>query len=54
MRAAIDGAEDMADLVKRLDALQLDPTAFAQAMQRGLAIAHLVGQAALLDELRGA
>ena len=54
VRAAVEAAEDLPDLQRRLDALQLDPGAFAQAMQRGLAISHLVGQAALLDEIRGA
>ena len=54
VRAAIEEAADLADLQARLDVLQLDPTAFAAAMQRGIAIAHLVGQAALLDELRNA
>lgn len=52
IQRAFDEAADMPDLARRLAALQLDPTQLAEAMGRGLALAHLVGQAALLDELR--
>lgn len=53
VRAEIEAATDMADLGERLARLQLDPKALAAAMGRGMAIAHLAGQAALLDELAG-
>ncbi|GGG30911.1 hypothetical protein GCM10010964_18560 [Caldovatus sediminis] len=52
IRRAFEEATDMQDLARRLSLLQLDPRALAEAMGRGLALAHLVGQAALLDELR--
>lgn len=52
IRGAFDAASDMQDLVARLERLQLDPTAFAEAMHRGMALAFLTGRAALLDELR--
>lgn len=52
IRNAFDAASDMQDLVARLERLQLDPTAFAEAMHRGMALAFLTGRAALLDELR--
>lgn len=51
IRNAFDAATDMHDLARRLDALDLDDAAFAEAMQRGMALSYLVGQAALLDEL---
>ncbi|MDC7787980.1 DUF935 domain-containing protein [Rhodoplanes sp. TEM] len=51
--AAFDAATDLRDLADRLAALQLDPTALAEAMTRGMALAHLAGQAALLDEIEG-
>lgn len=53
IRTEIEAAEDWDDLQARLDALQLDPAEFALAMQRGLALAHLAGQADLLAELGG-
>lgn len=53
IRAEVDAAEDMPDLVRRLAALNLDPAAFAEAMGRGLVLAQLAGQAALLDEIAG-
>ncbi|MDI4664703.1 DUF935 domain-containing protein [Xanthobacter autotrophicus] len=52
IRRAFDEATDMQDLADRLERMQLDPKAFAEAMTRGMALAHLVGQAALVDELR--
>ncbi len=42
----------MHDLADRLERLQLHHSAYAEAMQRGLALAYLTGQAVLLDELR--
>ena len=51
LRAEFEAATDMADLLRRVRALKLDPEAFAEAMQRGMALAELVGQAAVVDEL---
>jgi hypothetical protein len=53
VRAEVQAATDMHGLARRLAALQLDPAAFAEAMGRGLALAQLAGQAALLDEIEG-
>lgn len=52
IRAEFDAATDMRDLFDRLQRLELDAELFAEAMTRGLVLAHLVGQAALMDELR--
>ena len=52
LRRAFQDATDMRDLAQRVAALDLPADAFAEAMARGLALAHLVGQAALVDELR--
>ena len=55
VRAAIDAASDMHDLKRRLDALELDPDAFAAAMQSAMAIGELAGQVSVLDQVsRGA
>jgi phage gp29-like protein len=51
VRAEFEAATDMQDLAQRLARMQLDPAALAEALGRGMAIAHLAGQAALLDEL---
>jgi phage gp29-like protein len=52
VRAEIDAAVDLPDLADRLTRLQLDPRALAEAMGAAMAVAHLAGRAALLDELR--
>lgn len=52
VRAEMDAAEDMADLGRRLAALQLDPEELARAIGQAMAVAHLAGQAAVLDELQ--
>jgi phage gp29-like protein len=52
IRAQFDDASDMADLLDRLTGLRLKEGEFTEAMMRGLAIAQLAGQAAVLDELR--
>jgi phage gp29-like protein len=52
VRAEIEAASDMQDLARRLAGMKLDPVQLAEAMGRGLALAHLVGEAAMLDELR--
>jgi phage gp29-like protein len=51
IRAELEAATDMQDLARRIARMQLDPKALALAMGRGMAIAHLAGQAALLDEI---
>lgn len=51
VKSAVDEASDLADLSERLAGLDLSPDAFAEAMARALALSHLAGQAALLDEL---
>lgn len=51
VRQAFTQATDMRDLARRVHALKLKPDAFAEAMARGMALAHLVGQAALVEEL---
>ncbi len=51
VRAVVESARDMQDLLHRLQGLELDPDEFTTALQRGLAIAHLAGQATLLDEI---
>ncbi|HEV2556818.1 MAG TPA: DUF935 domain-containing protein [Bosea sp. (in: a-proteobacteria)] len=53
IRAAFDAASDLADLADRLSRMSLDPKALAEAMGRGLALAHLSGRAALLGEIGG-
>lgn len=53
IRAQFDAATDMQDLAQRLALMQLDPAALAEAMGRGLALAHLAGRAALLEEAGG-
>jgi ParB-like chromosome segregation protein Spo0J len=52
LRAVFDAATSLHDLAHRLSLLKLDPSQFANAMQRGMALAELVGQAALIDELK--
>ncbi|MEP9350581.1 DUF935 domain-containing protein [Xanthobacter sp. KR7-225] len=52
IRHIFETAGSIKEIADRLHSLQLDPAAYAEAMQRGLALAYLVGQAALVDELR--
>ncbi len=52
VRQAVEQATDLHDLAERVHALNLAPDAFAEAMARGMALANLAGQAAMLDELR--
>ena len=52
VRRELEAATDMQDFARRIAALDLDPTALAEAIGRGLALAHLVGEASLIDELR--
>lgn len=51
VRQCAEEAEDLPDLADRLSKLQLDPHEFAVAMAQGMALAHLAGQANVLDEL---
>jgi phage gp29-like protein len=53
IRKAFDEATDLHDLAHRLAELELDQRDLADAMGRGLALAHLSGRAALLGELDG-
>lgn len=53
VQAELHAATDLADFARRLAALELDPQALAEVLGRGMAIAHLAGQAAVLDELQG-
>lgn len=51
IRQEIDAATDLRDLAERLSRLRLSDDDFADAMRRGLALAHLAGRAALIDEI---
>ncbi len=51
IREEVGAATDLQDLANRLARLQMDPEALAVALGQGLTLAHLAGQAALLDEL---
>jgi phage gp29-like protein len=51
VRQAFEQATDLRDLAHRVHALKLKPAAFAEAMARGMALAQLVGQANLVEEL---
>lgn len=51
VRDAFHQARDMHDLMRRLVALKLKPDELGQALARGMALAELVGQAAVAQEL---
>jgi phage gp29-like protein len=51
VRAEFEAAHSMQDLAERLQKLKLDDKAFGEAMSRGMALANLVGHAAILDEM---
>jgi hypothetical protein len=51
VRHAFDQARSMQDLVHRLRSLKLKPDELAEAMARGMALAEIVGQAAVVQEL---
>ncbi len=51
VRAAFNDASDLADLADRLARLDLPADALTEAMTRAMALAHLAGEAALLDEI---
>jgi phage gp29-like protein len=51
VRAVLEEATDLRDAATRLAKLELDPDALAEAMARGMALAHLAGQASLIEDL---
>lgn len=51
IRAAFDAATDLPDLADRLARMSLDQTRLAEAMGRAMALSHLAGRAALLEEV---
>ena len=51
VRRVFDQATDMRDLSRRLSRLNLKPDDLAEAMARGMALANLVGQAAVVEEM---
>lgn len=53
VKEAFDAATDLPDLADRLVRLELKPDELAQAMGRAMALSHLTGRAALLDETAG-
>lgn len=53
VKEAFDKAADMAELADMLARLELDPQQLADAMGRAIALSHLTGRAALLDEISG-
>lgn len=52
VRKALFQASDLRDAGERLAALNLAPDDLAEAMAKGMALAHLAGQAALIDDLK--
>lgn len=53
VRKALMQATDLRDAAARLAKLELSPDDLAEAMARGMALAHLAGQASLIDDLKG-
>lgn len=53
VKEAFDKATDMAELADLLARIELDPRELADAMGRAIALSHLTGRAALLDEISG-
>lgn len=51
IRQVLMTSESLGQAAERLAELKLDPAELSNAMARGMALAHLAGQAALLDEL---
>ncbi len=52
VKQALMQASDLQDAADRLAKLQLSPDELAEAMARGMALAHLIGQASLIDDLQ--
>ncbi|MCY1668333.1 phage portal protein family protein [Rhizobium sp. SL86] len=53
VREALMQATDLRDAAARLAKLDLSPDDLTEAMARGMALAHLAGQASLIDDLKG-
>lgn len=53
VKTAIMGARDLRDAAERLSKLDLSPDDLTEAMARGMALAHLAGQASLIDDMKG-
>ncbi len=53
VRSALEEASSLADALARMERLDLNSTQLAEAMRRAMALAHLAGQAALIDDLDG-
>ncbi|NNV20662.1 DUF935 domain-containing protein [Ochrobactrum pseudogrignonense] len=51
IRDVLENSKDLSEAADKLARMQLDPDALAEAMTRGMALAHLAGQAALIDDL---
>mgnify|MGYP001760071865 FL=1 len=51
IRDVLENAKDLSDAADKLSRMQLKPDELAEAMTRGMALAHLAGQAALIDDL---
>lgn len=51
IRTVLMNAQDLHDAANQLARMELTPDRLAEAMARGMALAHLAGQAALLDEI---
>ncbi len=52
MEQVVEEGGGLTDFMERLHKLELDEKAFAVAMAQGMTLAHLAGQAELLDELK--
>ncbi|MBV6650723.1 MAG: DUF935 domain-containing protein, partial [Hoeflea sp.] len=52
VRLALEQASDLRDAAERLSRLNLDPDQLTEAMAGGMALAHLAGQATLIDSLK--
>ena len=52
VRKALEGASDLRDAAERLSRLNLSPDQLTEAMARGMSLAHLAGQAALIDSIK--
>lgn len=52
VRKVIMTSDSFTEMTERLLRLKLDPTELSKAMAQGMALSHLVGQAALIDEIR--
>lgn len=52
VREILSSATDLRDAARKLADLDLSADALAEAMARGMTMAHLIGQAALIDDLK--